>query len=246
MVSGQYQSRQSPTSMRQGPYSDHESLRSNSSPEFQIPYDNYGFAGSQPQRPRPNNHKLNTTFPPTINTNHTASSPRQYGARPFARADSADPDFNRIKDYIPERTTSTPQHIHHFLEKMNYSLPQRRVPDTIERAAARNLQHLLGGGSHYLMENNNATFVNPEDRSANQFMSGNHAIPVDWMERLKYRQPRRPVTQVRTPFPPPKVINLKNVCNVNKSVDHRINLLNDGYRSLLTPILGLVLQSPNC
>jgi len=195
-VAGQYQPRSSPTTTRQ-PYNEFETVRSNSSPELQTPpHDIYGLSASQPYRPRPVNHKLNTTFPPTITSGQTASSPRQYGPRPFARADSADPDFNRIKDYIPERTTSTPQHIHHFLEKMNYSLPQRRVPDTIERAAARNLQHLLGGSTHYMMENNsNATFVNPEDRSTNHFIAGNHATPADWIDRLKYRQQRRPPAQ---------------------------------------------------
>ncbi|CAO3660549.1 unnamed protein product [Umbelopsis ramanniana] len=192
---GQYQSRGSPTSTRNMSYNEFETSRSNSSPEFPISHDPYGYAGSQTLRQRPANHKVNTTFPPTISSSQNATSPRQYGPRPYARADSADPDFNRIKDYIPERTTSTPQHIHHFLEKLNYNLPQRRVPDTIERAAARNLQHLLGGGSHYMAENNNPAFTNPDERSLNHFAASGHTSPPDWMDRLKYRQARRPVPQ---------------------------------------------------
>jgi hypothetical protein len=179
-------------------YTEFETARSNSSPEFQIPHEPYGYPGSQTLRQRPANHKVNTTFPPTISSSQNATSPRQYGPRPYMRADSADPDFNRIKDYIPERTTSTPQHIHHFLEKLNYNLPQRRVPDTIERAAARNLQHLLGGGSHYASENNNPAFSNPDERSINHLPTGNQTSPTEWMDRLKYRQTRRPMTQVRS------------------------------------------------
>ena len=194
---GQYQSRGSPTSTRNMSYNEFETSRSNSSPEFPISHDPYGYAGSQTLRQRPANHKVNTTFPPTISSSQNVTSPRQYGPRPYARADSADPDFNRIKDYIPERTTSTPQHIHHFLEKLNYNLPQRRVPDTIERAAARNLQHLLGGGSHYMAENNNPAFTNPDERSINHFAASGHTSTPDWMDRLKYRQARRPIPQVR-------------------------------------------------